>query len=69
MVDSATDFISKEHLLQSINKMPEQISLDALLDEIIFLYKVEIALKKSQKGEGITVEVFREKVQTWARSK
>lgn len=70
MVDTTTDFISKEYLLQSISKMPDQISLDALMDEIIFLYKVEIAMKKSKKGEGITIEAFREKVRTtWTKSK
>jgi len=69
MVDTATDFISRDNLLQSISKMPDRISIDALMDEIIFLYKVEAALKKSQKGEGIPVEAFREKVRSWAKSK
>ena len=69
MVDTTTDFISKEVVLNSISKMPEQIPIDELLDEIIFLYKVEVALKKSKKGEGVTLEEFQKKVQTWTKSK
>lgn len=63
----ATDFVSKEAVLNSLSKMPDQIPLDALLDEIIYLFKVESSLRKSQKGEGISIEEFRQKVKTWAK--
>lgn len=66
-MNAATDVISKEAVLNSLNKMPDQIPIDALLDEIIYLFKVESSLRKSQKGEGITIEEFRQKVKTWAK--
>lgn len=46
-MNSATDVISKEAVLNSLNKMPDQIPIDALLDEIIYLFKVESALRYS----------------------
>ena len=64
---AATDVVSKESVLNSINRMPDQIPIDLLLDEIIYLFKVESALRKSQKGEGISIEEFRQKVKTWAK--
>jgi hypothetical protein len=69
MQATQTDFISKSAVLNSLSKMPDRIQIDILLDEIIYLYKVEIALQKSQKGEGISIESFREKTLTWAKSK
>jgi len=55
-------------VLNAINQMPDRIPIDALLDEIIYLYKVEISLQKSSKGEGISLEDFREKVKSWPAS-
>lgn len=65
----ATDYVSKEAVMNSLSNMPDQIQIDVLLDEIIYLYKVQVAMNKSQRGEGITIEEFRQKVQTWARPK
>ncbi len=65
---NATDYISREAVLNAINQMPDRIPIDALLDEIIYLYKVEIALQKSKQGEGISLETFREKVKSWPAS-
>lgn len=64
---SATDYVSKEAVINSLSKMPDQIPVDVLLDEIIYLYKVQVALKKSERGEGVTLEEFRQKVQTWPK--
>jgi hypothetical protein len=66
---SATDYISREAVLNAINQMPDRIPIDALLDEIIYLYKVKISLQRSSKGEGISLEDFREKVKSWPASK
>ena len=69
IMPSATDYISREAVLNAINQMPDRIPIDALLDEIIYLYKVEISLQRSSKGEGISLEDFREKVKSWPASK
>lgn len=66
---NATGYISREAVLNAINQMPARIPIDVLLDEIIYLYKVEISLQKSNKGEGVSLEDFREKVKSWPVSK
>lgn len=66
-MNAAIAVVSKEAVLQSISKMPDQIPLETLLDEIIYLYKVQAALLRSENGEGITIEAFRQKVGTWVK--
>ena len=68
-MDIATNYVSKEAVMNSLSKMPDQIPVDLLIDEIIYLYKVQVSLKKSQQGEGITIEDFRQKVQSWVKPK
>jgi hypothetical protein len=69
MDTTKTDLISKSAVINSLSKMPEFIQIDVLLDEIIYLYKVETSLQKSQRGEGISIESFREKAKSWIKSK
>jgi hypothetical protein len=69
MIAAQTGLVSKTAVLDALRQMPDMIPLDVLFDEIIYLYKVELALKQSQQGQGITIEAFREKVKTWAPPK
>lgn len=66
-MNAATAVVSKEAVLQSLSRMPDQIPLEVLPDEIIYLYKVQSALLRSENGEGITMEAFRQKVMTWSK--
>lgn len=66
-MNTADNYVSKESVINSLSSMPDQIPIDLLLDEIIYLYKVQSALLKSQGKEGVTIEEFRQKVQAWAK--
>jgi len=66
-MDTTANYISKESVLNTLHNMPDQIPLDLLLDEIIYLYKVQAALSKSQHEKGHTIDEFRQKVQTWGK--
>ncbi len=63
------DFVSKEVVLTAIKEMPEQIPIEELFDKIIYLYKIEVGLAQSKRGEGISLEEMRKKVQTWRKPK
>ena len=65
----ATDLISKEAVLKSINDMPDKISIEELFDRIIYLYKIEMGLAQSQLGQGVPIESIREKMKTWKPAK
>lgn len=63
------DYVSKEAVLIAIQEMPDRIPIDELFDKIIYLYKIEVGLAQSKRGEGISIEEFREKIKTWRKEK
>ena len=63
------EVVSKQAVLKAINSMPEQIPVDALIDEIMYLYKIEIGLAQSQAGKVISLEDFKQKMKTWGKEK
>ena len=63
------DSVSKEAVLIAIQDMPDRIPIDELFDKIIYLYKIEIGLAQSRRGEVISMEEFREKIKTWRNPK
>jgi hypothetical protein len=63
------EVVSKQAILKAIASMPEQIPVDALIDEIMYLYKIEIGLAQSQAGKVISLEDFKQKMKTWEKEK
>ncbi len=41
--------LNKNQILETINKLPEQVSIEELLDELIFINKIQIGLEQSEK--------------------
>ncbi|MFN4257154.1 MAG: hypothetical protein ACK4Q5_19305 [Saprospiraceae bacterium] len=65
----AQDFVSKDAVLKSIEAMPARIPIDELIDEIVYLHKIELGLQQSKEGKVISLEDFKQKVKTWRREK
>ncbi len=45
--------LTKETVLKYINELPDQFSIDELMDKLLFLHKIEIGLEQS-KNEQVT---------------
>jgi hypothetical protein len=43
--------LKREKIIESINKLPEQVSLDEVLDRIILLNKIETGLEQSENEQ------------------
>jgi hypothetical protein len=43
--------LNRESIIESLKKLPEQVSLDEVLDRIILLDKIETGLQQSEKGQ------------------
>ena len=56
------NMIIKEKLVKSIKEMPEQFSLDDLLDRIVFLQKIESGLEQSKGGKTNSTAMTKEKL-------
>jgi hypothetical protein len=59
--------LTKTHLLQTLKSLPEQFSMDDLLDKIMLIEKIEIGLDQSRSGQTLTTEEAKEKLNTWLK--
>ena len=46
--------LTKTQLIQTIKDLPEQFSMDDLLDRIMLLQKIEVGLNQSASGQTYT---------------
>ena len=59
--------ISKEKLLQSFNDLPDNFTIDELLDRILFLQKVDTGLKQSESGQVNSTKTAKDKLKKWLK--
>lgn len=59
--------ITKTQLIQTIENMPEQFSMDDLLDKILLLQKIEIGIQESNNGETVTNEEAKRQLEKWLK--
>lgn len=59
--------ITKIQLIQTIEDMPEEFSIDDFLDKILLLQKIETGLNQSEKGEILTTEEAKERLNKWLK--
>ena len=45
--------LDKQQVIESIQQLPEQFSIDELIERVIVLEKIERGLMQSQKGETV----------------
>jgi predicted transcriptional regulator len=57
--------ITKSQLKQSIEKLPEEFTLDELMDRIILIDKIERGNAQSEKGETLTEEELDIEMAKW----
>ena len=58
---------TKTQVFSTVEKMPEQFSIDQLIDKLIFIDKIETGLKQSESGNVNTKEQAKEKLSKWLR--
>jgi len=59
--------LNKNQILDTINKLPEQVSIEKLLDELIFINKIQIGLEQSEKKMTSTAEQAKAKLEKWLK--
>ena len=58
---------TKELVLETIKKMPEEVSFEELIDELIFIKKVQNGLEQSGKNETLSTESAKQKLEIWLK--
>ena len=53
--------LKRTQVFDTLEKMPEQFSIDQLFDKLLFLNKVEVGLEQSENGQVNTKEQAKQK--------
>ena len=59
--------LTKDKLRQSINKLPDTFTIDELIDQLIFIEKVEEGLEQSKEGKVYTTEQVKQELNKWLK--
>ena len=59
--------ITKTQLIDTLNKLPENLTIDQLIDHIIFVEKVQKGLADSADGRINTKEESKQKLNKWLK--
>lgn len=57
--------LTKEKIISGIQKLPDTVTIDEVLDHIVLLEKIENGLEQADKGEVLTEEEMDEKIDKW----
>ena len=60
---------NRELVLDLVSKLPEDTSLEAIMEKIAFVAGVNEAIAQADRGEVISVEEARRRIKSWAASK
>ncbi|MBV4356703.1 hypothetical protein [Pinibacter aurantiacus] len=59
--------LTKAQVFSTVEQLPEEFSIDQLIDKLLFIEKVEKGLQQSQNGEVNTKEQAKEKLSKWLK--
>lgn len=59
--------ITKTQIINTLEKLPENLTVDQVIDHLIFLEKVQKGLDDSASGRTFSKEEAREKLRKWLK--
>jgi predicted transcriptional regulator len=59
--------ITKTQIINSLEKLPENLTLDQIVDHLIFIEKVQKGLDDSEKGRVYTKDQAKKKLKKWLK--
>ncbi|MCX6234480.1 MAG: hypothetical protein NT175_07105 [Bacteroidetes bacterium] len=57
--------LTKEKIITGIQKLPDNATIDEVLDHILLLEKIEKGIDQADKGQVLTEEEVDEKINKW----
>lgn len=57
--------LTKKVLLKSMKELPEEFTIDELMERLVVLQKIERGLKEMADGKGLTNEQARKRLARW----
>lgn len=59
--------INKKTLIRYINELPDEFSIDELLNKILLINKVEIGLEQSKNDQVTSHQEVKDRLQKWLK--
>jgi hypothetical protein len=59
--------ITKTQLINSLDKLPDNLTIDQVIDHIVFVEKVQKGLNDSQNGRTNTIDEAKQKLSKWLK--
>lgn len=59
--------LTKAQVLKSLETLPDDATIEDIIDHLYFIYKVERGLQASEVGDLLTQEEVEERVRQWFR--
>ena len=59
--------ITKEKVLETLKTMPNEFSIDDLMDKLILLNKVQVGMEQTKKGESYTSDQAKKLIKEWSK--
>ena len=59
--------VTKDQVIKSLKDMPDQFSIDELMDKLILLQKMKIGLEQLKKGEVYSTQEAKEMLKQWSK--
>lgn len=59
--------LTKEKVMHTMQELPEEFSIDDLMERLILIEKIERGLQQTKEGKIISHEVLKREVQKWRR--
>ena len=55
----------KEKIQQIVDELPEDANIDALMEKLYLLHKIEIGEMQLAEGKGISHEAAKKRIEKW----
>lgn len=59
--------ITKEKVLETLKTMPNEFSIDDLMDKLILLNKVQVGMGQAKKGDSYTSDQAKKLIKEWSK--
>ena len=57
--------LTKTNVIESLKVLPDNFTIDELLEQLVFVQKVEEGLKQSENGETISSAEAKKRIDKW----
>ncbi len=61
------NMVLKSKVIEALNQLPDQFSIDDLMERLIVLEKIETGLKQVEEGKTLTMQEAKERLQKWLK--